>query len=229
VPRAALSEQDISAFRERICRAAFHLFASQGYDAVTLRGIAAEIGCSPMTPYRYFHDKDEIFALVRAEAFRRFAESQEAAIAGIEDRVEKLRMLGVAYVDFAMSDQEAYRLMFELHQDGEASYPELEAEGLRAWLPMRQAVAEAIEAGILSGDADTLAHVFWAGVHGLVSLELAGKLKLGRDLASLIGPMQQSMFIGNVTKEGLAAIPREQLAFGSPPRAARRAGGRRKT
>jgi AcrR family transcriptional regulator len=201
VPRTALSEADVSAFRERICRAASHLFATEGYDAVTLRAIAAEVGCSPMTPYRYFSDKDEIFALVRAAAFRRFAEYQEAAIAGVESPAERLRALGVAYVDFAVADPEAYRLMFELHQDSEASRPELDVQGMRAWLPMRQAVSQAIDAGIIAGDADTVAHVFWAGVHGLVSLELAGKLRLGRDLASLIGPMQQTLLFGNATNE----------------------------
>ena len=66
------SSGEISAFRERICAAAFELFATQGYAAVTMRAIATKIGCSPMTPYRYFVNKSEIFALVSAEAFRRF-------------------------------------------------------------------------------------------------------------------------------------------------------------
>jgi AcrR family transcriptional regulator len=202
VPRAALSDAEISAFRDRICEAASHLFATQGYDAVTLRSIAAEVGCSPMTPYRYFAGKDEIFALVRAAAFRRFAEQQEAAIAHIKAPEHKLRALGIAYVEFAIEEPDAYRLMFELHQDSASDHPELLDEGLRAWLPMRDAVAEAIDAGILVGDPDTVAHVFWAAVHGLVSLELAGKLKLGRDLASLVAPMQETMFTGNSPRTG---------------------------
>ncbi len=40
---------------------------------MTLRALAAELGCSPMTPYRYFENKAELFAVVRADAFRRFA------------------------------------------------------------------------------------------------------------------------------------------------------------
>jgi len=202
VPRAALSDAAISAFRDRICTAASHLFATQGYDAVTLRSIAAEVGCSPMTPYRYFEGKDEIFALVRAAAFRRFAEQQEAAIAHIKSPERKLRALGIAYVEFALDEPDAYRLMFELHQDSASDHPELLEEGMRAWLPMRNAVAESIDAGVLEGDPDTVAHVFWAAVHGLVSLELAGKLNLGRDLASLVAPMQETMFTGNSPRSG---------------------------
>ncbi len=40
-----------------------------------MRQLAAELGCSPMTPYRYFKDKDEILAAVRAAAFDRFSEA----------------------------------------------------------------------------------------------------------------------------------------------------------
>ena len=51
-------------------------------------------------------------------------------------------------------------------------------------------------------DPDTVAHLFWAAVHGLVSLELAGKLNLGRDLASLVAPMQETLFTGNSPRTG---------------------------
>ena len=38
-----------------------------------MRQLADDLGCSPMTPYRYFRDKDAILAAVRAAAFDRFA------------------------------------------------------------------------------------------------------------------------------------------------------------
>ena len=43
-----------------------------------MRQLAAELGVSPMTPYRYFEDKDAILAAVRATAFNRLAEALEA-------------------------------------------------------------------------------------------------------------------------------------------------------
>jgi AcrR family transcriptional regulator len=74
VPRV-LSPEDVSSFRDRLCQAAERLFAEHGPNAVTMRQLAAELGCSPMTPYRYFKDKDEILAAVRAAAFDRFSEA----------------------------------------------------------------------------------------------------------------------------------------------------------
>jgi AcrR family transcriptional regulator len=206
VPRVALTDSEISAYRERIIEAASRLFAAEGFEAVTLRAIATEIGCSPMTPYRYFRDKDEIFALVRAEAFRRFADAQERVAAATDEPAETLARLGRAYVEFALAEPDAYRFMFELHQDTDGDYPELAEQGTRAWLPMREAVSRAIAAGTLEGDADTVAHVFWSGLHGLVSLHLAGKLRLGLDLEQLVEPMMRTLFNGNAVHHAAKEI-----------------------
>ena len=206
MPRAALSEHEISTFRERICSAASRLFAEQGYQAVTLRAIAAELGCSPMTPYRYFKDRDEIFASVRAASFRHFAESLEAAVDGIDGPGQRLRALGDAYVAFALSDPDAYRIMFELHQNTASQPPELVRDGSRAWVPIRDGVQRAVAAGLLAGDPDTLAHLFWAGMHGIVSLELAGKLMLGRDLRELVDPMMKVLLNERVAPDAAKEV-----------------------
>lgn len=200
MPRAALSPVEIEAFRDRIRDAAARLFAAAGYPAVTMRAIAAEVGCSAMTPYRYFASKEHIFAVVRAEAFRRFADAQERGVRGVEDPEMRLRTLGRVYADFARHDPDSYRLMFELGQAPASDHPELLREGERAWRVIRDAVGKAIDAGVLNGDAETVAHVFWAGTHGLVSLELAGKLQLGRTLDDLIDPMTDVLMSGTEKK-----------------------------
>jgi AcrR family transcriptional regulator len=196
MPRASLSESEIRAFRSRVIASATRLFADSGYDAVTMRAIAADVDCSPMTPYRYFEDKDEIFALVTAEAFRRFADQQRAAIEGVQGACEKLEALGLAYVRFAVAEPDSYRIVFELRQGPRADHPELQAQGERAWLYMHEAVVEAVAEGALSGDADTIAHVFWAGVHGVVSLYLADKLMLGQSIEKLVPAMMVTLFAG---------------------------------
>lgn len=201
MPRAALSSLEIAAFRERIRDAAARLFVRAGYEAVTMRAIAAEVGCSAMTPYRYFRTKDEIFAAVRSEAFRRFADVQERALRRGEEALAGLRALGRAYVEFARSDPDSYRLMFELGQAPASRHPELAAQSARAWSVIHGAVSRAIVAGELEGDADVVARVFWAGVHGIASLALAGILELGVSLERLVEPMLETLIEGNRRKE----------------------------
>jgi AcrR family transcriptional regulator len=134
-----------------------------------------------MTPYRYFAGKQALFALVRAEAFRRFADVLEAAIRDRSGPLQRLRRLKRAYIGFALDERDAYRIMFELRQPDPADHPELVAESRRAFGVLHRTVRDAVEAGQLSGDPLLIAYVMWADTHGLVSLHLAGKLG-GREL-----------------------------------------------
>jgi AcrR family transcriptional regulator len=184
MPRAALSPDRVEQFRDELCRVATLRFAEHGYGGVTLRALAAELGCSAMTPYRYFENKAAIFEAVRLAAFDRFADAQEAAAAGIADPIERLGRLGRAYVRFALEEPHSYRIMFELDADDVGSGPR--GPEMRSWATMRAAVGDAVRSGALAGDPHTLAHLFWAQVHGLVTLHLAGKFVLDRTLEALL-------------------------------------------
>jgi AcrR family transcriptional regulator len=200
MPRHPLNGEQIREFRGRVCAAAARLFAERGFDAVTLRAIAAAIGCSPMAPYRYFRDKEEIFAQVRAMAFQRFAQRQLSAMERYRNPARRLAALGRAYIQFALEYPDDYRIMFELRQDTQNQHPELLAAERGAWEPLRQAVGEAVESGLIQGNPETLAHVFWSAVHGLVSLHLAGKLKLGKSLKDLVEPLMTTVLRGNLPR-----------------------------
>ncbi|WP_296598489.1 TetR/AcrR family transcriptional regulator, partial [Phenylobacterium sp.] len=113
MPRV-LTESDVADFRERLCAAAERLFAEKGPDAVTMRQLAAELGVSPMTPYRYFQDKDDILAAVRTNGFNQFAEALEAARGNAKSARAKAAAVGDAYVRFAFEHPHTYKLMFDL-------------------------------------------------------------------------------------------------------------------
>jgi AcrR family transcriptional regulator len=174
-----LSETDVSDFRERLCEAAERLFAERGQDAVTMRQLASELGVSPMTPYRYFKDKDDILAAVRTNGFNRFADALEAARASVASPRAKGAAVGEAYLRFAFEHPHTYKLMFDLNQPHESDYPDLVAAGRRAKANMSGYVTDQIESGELQGDAGKIGMMFWAATHGAVVLELAGKLPKG--------------------------------------------------
>ncbi|MEO8927755.1 MAG: helix-turn-helix domain-containing protein, partial [Caulobacteraceae bacterium] len=96
-----LTDLDIADFRERLCDAAERLFAEHGTEAVTMRQLAAAIGVSSMTPYRYFKHKDAILAAVRARGFDRHAEALERAYRDTPAE-GRAAAIGAAYVRFAL-------------------------------------------------------------------------------------------------------------------------------
>ena len=175
MPRV-LTQTDVADFRERLCEAATRLFDSRGREGFTMRELASELGVSAMTPYRYFKDKEDILAAVRARAFTRWAEKLEAAFASARPAPEKSRAVFEAYTAFAFGEPAAYKLMFDLSQPDEAEYPELVAANARAKRTMTDYVRELVAAGLIEGDPDLIGRVFWASLHGAVVLKLAGKL-----------------------------------------------------
>jgi len=175
MPRV-LTQTDVADFRERLCEAATRLFDARGREGFTMRELASELGVSAMTPYRYFKDKEEILAAVRARAFTRWADKLEAAFASVDSAPEKSRAVYEAYVAFAFGEPAAYKLMFDLSQPDENEYPELVAANARAKATMTDYVRELVSAGVIEGDPNLLGRVFWASLHGAVVLKLAGKL-----------------------------------------------------
>ena len=91
-----------------------------------MRQLADALGCSPKTPYRYFKDKADILATVRAQAFEKFSDALEAAVTNApSDPVSKAQAVGEAYHRFAMKNPHAYRIMFDIEAPIDDSHPEL--------------------------------------------------------------------------------------------------------
>lgn len=178
MPRV-LSESDVADFRERLCDAAEKLFADKGPDAVTMRQLAAELGVSPMTPYRYFTDKEDILAAVRTNGFNRFAEALERAYDSVEGARAKGAAVGEAYINFAFEHPQAYKAMFDLNQPHEENYPDLVEAAKRSRRTMTGYVETLVAEGVLAGDPDEIGQMFWAATHGSVVLELSGKIPAG--------------------------------------------------
>ena len=182
----SLSATEVDAFRARLCAVAQRLFAKRGVDGVSMRQLADALGCSPMTPYRYFRNKEEILAAVRTAAFDRFASALEGALGAARgDLRAQGHATGEAYIRFALSEPEAYRLMFDLSQPHPDRYPELVRATTRARQMMSASLEQLVKAGIFVGDPQLLGHVFWATMHGLVVLHLAGKLPAKPDFRTI--------------------------------------------
>jgi AcrR family transcriptional regulator len=179
------SAAEIKSFRRRLCAAAEKLFAERGLHAVTMRELARALGVSAMTPYRYFQDKDEILAAVRAAAFEHFAEALEGAASAKGDALARAGAVGLAYIDFAFKEPNAYKLMFDVNYTDDGRFADLVRAGRRARRTMTVYMKDLVAEGHLAGDPETLGRIFWAMVHGLVMLHLTGRLDPKPDFATL--------------------------------------------
>lgn len=186
MPRV-LTDTDIAGFRERLCELATRIFVERGPENFNMRLLAAEMGVSAMTPYRYFKDKDEILSIIRARAFSRLADQLEQALTSPGDPPEKSAAVGRAYIRFALEEQTCYRLIFDFAEPKGLPAPELAEAESRARAAMTDHVRLMVDHGYYDGDPELIGHVFWASLHGLAVLHLAGKLD--GDFDTLLGEM----------------------------------------
>lgn len=178
-----LTEQNIVDFRNELCKVATERFARFGYEGVTMRQLAEALGCSPKTPYRYFKDKADILATVRAQAFARFAEALEGA--GNAPPGERGRRAIEAYFEFALKNPHAYRIMFDIDAPIDDSHPELSQAADRAAAYITRGAEQMAEAGLIDVDPQLFGWANWATLHGIVMLHQAGMLSHGPDYKSL--------------------------------------------
>ncbi|TXL74584.1 TetR/AcrR family transcriptional regulator [Vineibacter terrae] len=202
-----LTDDDIADFRAELCRVATERFAKHGYDGVTMRQLADVLGCSPKTPYRYFKDKADILATVRAAAYGRFADVLEAAAASSTDPAERSRRVGRSYIEFALANPAAYRIMFDLNVPEAMNHPELRREAARARQFITRQAEDLARAGLIVADPQIVGWAMWAGVHGLVVLKLAGLMREGPDFDVLHHNMMRLIFDGARVRPSAAAMP----------------------
>lgn len=214
-------------FRGAVCRAAETLFARHGVEGVTMRQIAAEVGFSATAAYRYFANKEEILAAVRAAAFNRFSECLEKAVVQSVDERKCARSVGKAYLSFALANPDAYRMMFDVCQDSIAGYPELALALDRANQCMTGYVVPLINSNVLQGNPQSVGQMLWATSHGLVMARFAGIVRTDTELIALHERTLAVLMRGlrEVHAEETLRSPRRKLDLVSP--SAAKASGRK--
>jgi AcrR family transcriptional regulator len=106
--------------RESLVQASLEVIAEHGPEGFTLRDIARRLGVAPSAPYRHFADKEEVLAAVAAECSERLGAAMDAAAPGCEDPIERFRLVGLAYVRFAVENPAYFKVMSHAHLSGQA-------------------------------------------------------------------------------------------------------------
>lgn len=155
--------------RKAILRAARTAFLRGGFESVSMRGLAAKMGCSHGNIYLHFKNKQQLFDCLVEESFAQLAGALQALKIGEsnEDPVRLLRRAARAYVDFGLRNPGAYEFAFILRRPGRSRLwkPHLAYEYLRS--VVERCVVEK-RCQVL--DVEAASQAVWAAVHGITSL-----------------------------------------------------------
>jgi AcrR family transcriptional regulator len=172
--------QRAEAVRADILEAARVLLPERGFDALTMRDVAAHAGVALGTPYRYFRDKSDLAVHLIAGDFAELGRRIHA----VRGRTARARVAGVCalYLRFAREHPQRYRLLFmspgvpDPQDARHLPQPERGNPDEDSYAALRVLVRDAlVEARRPAGPAhaDRATQLLWAGLHGLIGLEFA--------------------------------------------------------
>lgn len=202
-------DRERAAVRERIIEAAEQIAASKDWDAVTIRAVAGAVEYSPALIYEYFKNKDEILLALMRQGFGRLHETLMKVADKARTPEAAVEGLALAYWAFAFESPTLYQLMHGLRgvPFGTNETP-LEAracfEDLRAPIERLMAAAGTLE----FRDSEEQADLYWAFLHGLVSLCMNQRIKGGSERAATLVHRLASDFIQSCTTLAAASKTR---------------------
>ena len=162
--------------RQEILVAATRMLEETGReDALSLRGVAREVGISAPSVYRHFKDKADLVSTVLDATYRALAvkmsEAGESAAAAGADPWARVRATVTAYRRFAIDKPRRYRLMFSLEYEPErrpsADHP-IDTV-LQTWTDTADAYLTEAAPGRRAEARDLGTHL-WTALHGQLVL-----------------------------------------------------------
>jgi len=169
---------------QKLVVAAAALLDAGGTSAVTLRAVGHAVGVSHNAPYKHFPDRAALLAAVATADFTTlqatFAENRSSATRSLTN----LRRALDAFIAYGNEYPARYQLLF--------SNPDIAAHGgdpataaFETFLEFAAIVAECQAAGDLPAMRNLeLTGLIFATAHGLIDLEVGGRMKREKRLAS---------------------------------------------
>ena len=151
--------------QQRIVEAARNLVIENGFDNLSLRGIARRVDYSPAALYEYFESKDAIIEALCMKIDQHMSDFMMEALEN-SSLEHPLVRISLAYIQFALENPDDFRLLF--------------FHNLYTSSGAQEIISEQVELSIDTGeflpsfdfDHEEITHCIWSLAHGMAMLAL---------------------------------------------------------
>jgi len=180
--------------REQIVEAAGRLFGELGFENVSVRRIAQEVGCSQMALYAHFADKQTLLRHICDLLFERYTAHLERDMAVIADPRERLRRACKSFVLIASEHPHHYRMVF-LTPASKGS-TELRHEISQVSLKyLRVNIKAALPPGSKSALIEARLHQLLGLLHGMTGLLLFSPASYGVKKSAILRELDEACLL----------------------------------
>jgi len=165
--------------RRALLASALEIIEESGPSALSLREAASRAGVSHAAPKRHFATVADLYCAVAEDGYRALREHLLKRVGGQPDAapLQTLAILGVAYVEFAITNRGRFRAIFHPEVADRTTSHALEDAAGSAFDVLVDAIKRCQHTGeVRVGSPRELALGAWAIVHGLAILAVDGQL-----------------------------------------------------
>ena len=159
--------------RREILVAASRMFADRGYEAVTLRAIAEEIGYTHAVIYQHFPDKWHILAELSRETIKQLIQNFDKIATNHPRPKERLFATSRGLIQYCTAHPQQFRNVFfgPENRNGIRAGQYINDIGSPLFQRFVQLFFEvATDEGLPSGNDTVVAHTWWYAIFGLATL-----------------------------------------------------------
>jgi AcrR family transcriptional regulator len=173
------SDHSRDEIREMAIAAAAKQVETEGFQSVTARKVASDIGYTVGTLYHVFRNFDDLVIHMNAQTIDEMAALIQRETRKKRNPEVRIRAMAEVYVKFATDHPDRWRLVFEHQAPRGLPTPALMKERRDVMFAMVADNLREISSARIPQEIDHTATALWSGIHGICILALTGKLYLG--------------------------------------------------
>ncbi len=173
------SDHSRDEIRDMAVNAAAKIVEKVGYQSLTARKVASEIGYTVGTLYHVFHNFDDLVMHVNAQTIDEMAALIQRHIRKKRNPEVRIRTMAEYYVQYATDHPDRWRLVFEHEPPRSLATPARLKERRDVMFEMVADNLRELSPESVSHEVEHTATALWSGIHGICILALTGKLYLG--------------------------------------------------
>lgn len=190
--------------KEQIIDAASRLLIEEGYDNLSLRHIAQQVGCSQMAMYRHFVNKDALIQHLCVELYTRFTDRIIRRLGATTDPLKQIHIFISELIGFAVGYPDHYSLIFLVRQKDKVLTEQRDELGREFLQLIRRNVADLLPEGTEKAVVDSRLRQIVTALHGAAALLIAhprayglNKEKAIRDMEALVADLLKTSYPGS--------------------------------
>jgi AcrR family transcriptional regulator len=166
--------RDRDDMKRRIIESTRELFRQKGYSGISMRKIAARMGCTTGAIYRYVPNKQSALQYVWEEDLRLLNAYVKGAVDQAPTAAEKIRSMFISYIRFWEAHPDNFRVAFDADGPPRTADANLYAEPINTYDALRQIIGDALAGRVPAPqDPDLALQSLVSAAHGVIALKLS--------------------------------------------------------